>query len=91
MSNSSRSSRAIRPSSEAGFDPAPPKAAMNSPSRPTEPTVMVGLPVSFLIQPAKFRSEPSNSGSQKRRCEPWKTSTPASDSGVSHWVSSSGV
>ncbi len=44
--------------------PSPAKARRKSPSRPTEPTVMVGLPVSFLVQPARFRSESSNSGSQ---------------------------
>ena len=51
---------------------------MNSPERPTEPTVMVGTPVTFLAQPAKFRSLPSNSGSQNRRCEQWMASAPAS-------------
>ena len=54
---------------------------MNSPVKPTEPTVMVGRPVSFLAQPAKLRSLPSNSGSQNRRCEQCNTSTPASTSG----------
>ncbi len=64
---------------------------MNSPVSPTEPTVMVGLPVSFLAQPAKFRSEPSNSGSQNRRCEQWKMSAPASANGCSHASISWGV
>jgi len=45
-------------------EPSPAKALMKSPSRPTEPTVMVGLPVSFFVQPARLRSEPSNSGTQ---------------------------
>jgi hypothetical protein len=40
-----------------------------SPDSPTLPTVTVGLPVSFLVQPARFKSEPSNSDSQKRRWE----------------------
>jgi hypothetical protein len=55
-------------SSEAGLEASPPYEAMNSPLRPTEPTVIEVLPVSFLAQPAKLRSEPSNSGSQNRRC-----------------------
>jgi hypothetical protein len=44
---------------------------MNSPDSPTLSTV--GLPVSFLVQPARFRSEPSNSDSQKRRWEQWNS------------------
>ena len=64
---------------------------MNSPESPTEPTVIVGLPVNLFAQPAKFRSEPSNSGCQNRRCEQWKMSTPASASGVSQVAISSGV
>ena len=35
----------------------------------TEPTVMVGFPVSFFVQPARFRLLPANSGSQNRRVE----------------------
>ena len=35
----------------------------------TEPTVIVGLPVSFLVQPARFMSLPWNSGSQNLRVE----------------------
>ena len=64
---------------------------MNSPLNPTELTVMVGRPVSFLAQPAKLRSEPSNSGSQNRRCEQWKISAPASARGCSQAAISSGV
>ena len=64
---------------------------MNSPVRPTEPTVIPTLPVSFLAQPAKLRSLPSNSGSQKRRCEQWKASAPASASGCSQASMSAGV
>jgi len=64
---------------------------MASPDSATLPTVTVGLPVSFLVQPARFRSEPSNSGSQKRRWEQWKISTPAVDSGARKRASSSGV
>ena len=60
-------------------------------SRPTLPTVMTGLPVSSLVQPAKFISEPSNSFSQKRRVLQWKISTPASTSGVKNAFNSSGV
>ena len=52
---------------------------------------MVGTPVSFLAQPAKFRSEPSNSGSQKRRCEQCRMSAPASVRAVSQASSSLGV
>lgn len=44
--------------------PSPAKPRRKSPSRPTEPTVMVVLPVSFFVQPARLRSEPSNSGIQ---------------------------
>ncbi len=51
---------------------------------------MAGLPVSFLAQPAKLRSEPSNSGSQNRRCEQWKASAPASAMGASQASISSG-
>lgn len=40
------------------------KALKKSPSRPTEPTVTVGLPLIFFTHPARFRSESSNSGSQ---------------------------
>ena len=69
----------------------PPKEAMNSPDRLTLPTVMPGLPVSFFVQPARLRSDPSNSGSQKRRCEQWKASTPASERGLRKAASSSGV
>ena len=68
---------------------------MKSVSRPTEPTVMTGLPVSFLVQPARFifapLGSPGNSGSQKRRFEQWKTSTPASASGARNASSSAGV
>ncbi len=32
------------------------------PFKPTDPTVIDGLPVSFLLQPARLSSEPSNSG-----------------------------
>ncbi len=70
------------------------KAPMNSPDRPTDPTVIVGLPVSFLAQPAKFKSELStsgNSGSQNRRWEQWKQSAPASTSGPSQACISPGV
>ena len=52
---------------------------------------MVGTPVSFLTQPAKLRSEPSNSGSQNRRCEQWMMSAPASTSGRSQASISAGV
>ncbi len=52
---------------------------------------MEGLPVTFLAQPAKLRSEPSNSGSQNRRCEQWKQSAPASARGVSQASISWGV
>ncbi len=72
-------------------EPSPLKEPMNSPDRPTEPTVMVGLPVSFFTQPAKLSAEPSNSGSQKRRCEAWKMSTPASARGCSQSSISRGV
>ncbi len=63
-SNSSRSRRSRRLSRPWTGAPSPWKALSKSPSRPTEPTVMVVLPVSFLVQPARLRSEPSNSGSQ---------------------------
>jgi len=60
---------------------------MNSPEKPSEPTVMVGASVSFFAQPAKFRPSPpsisGNSGSQNRRCEQSRRSTPASTSGAS--------
>lgn len=39
----------------------------SAPFRPTEPTVMVGWPEIFLVQPARLRSEPANSGFQNRR------------------------
>ncbi len=42
----------------------PARLDMNSVSRPTEPTAMVGLPESSLTQPARVRSESGNSGSQ---------------------------
>ena len=68
------------------------KAVMKSSFRLTEPTVIVGLPDSFFVQPARFMSEPSsgNSGSQKRRVEQWKQSTPASISGLRNLSSSAG-
>src|SRR3546814_8283133 len=72
-------------------DASPPNAAMNSPERLTLPTVIVGLPVSFFVQPARLSVEPSNSGSQKRRVEAWKQSTPASDNGFKNSPSCSGV
>src|SRR5262245_42742097 len=71
---------------------APPRnAAIMSASRLTEPTVIEGLPVSFFVQPAMLSVEPSNSGSQKRRVELWKMSTPASTKGARNWASSSTV
>ena len=65
---------------------------MKSAFRLTEPTVIVGLPDSFFVQPARFMSEPvsGNSGSQKRRVEQWKQSTPASTSGARKRSSSAG-
>ena len=39
-------------------------------NHPTDPTVIDGLPVIFFIQPARLSGLPSNSASQKRRCEP---------------------
>ncbi len=53
-----------------GFE-VPLKSLLPSPvkslSKPTLPTVITGLFVNFLVQPAKLRSDPSNSGNQKRR------------------------
>ena len=47
---------------------------MKSSFSPTEPTVIVGKPEIFFVQPARLRSEPvsGNSGSQKRR---WSNET----------------
>jgi len=59
--------RLISSSRLLGSELSPAKAAKNSPVKPTEPTVIVALPVIFFAQPAKLRSDPSNSGSQKRR------------------------
>ena len=42
---------------------------VNSSLSVTDPTVTVGLPVNFLVQPARLRLLPANSGSQKRRVE----------------------
>ncbi len=43
----------------------PPRCAEpNSVPRPTDPTPMAAFPESFFAQPARLRSEPSNSGSQ---------------------------
>src|ERR1035437_1382684 len=82
-SKSPRSKRRRSSSKGPGVEISPWKAARKSPESPIEPTVMVGWPVSFLAEPAKFKSEPANSGSQNRRCEHWKMSTPASASGTS--------
>ena len=51
---------------------------------------MVGFPVNFFVQPARFRSLPANSGSQNRRVEQWKASTPAAESGFRNCSSSRG-
>ena len=68
----------------------PRNAPKKSAFRPTDPTLIVGAPVSFLAQPAKFRplspSSSGNSGSQKRRCEQCRMSTPASTNGSSQSV-----
>ncbi len=64
--------------------------AAKSAPRVTEPTVMVGLPVSFLAHPARLRLLPSNSGDQNWRVEQWKRSTPASTRGRRNWSNSSG-
>ena len=46
--------------------------------RVTEPTVMVGFSRQFLRPTGRDQIlSPANSGSQKRRVEQWKTSTPA--------------
>jgi hypothetical protein len=45
-------------------------------SRPMDPAVIVGRPVSFFTHPARLRCEPANSGSQKRHWEQSKMSTP---------------
>ncbi len=46
-------------------------------SKPTDPTLIEGLPESFLAHPARLRPEPSNSGTWKRWVEQWKASAPA--------------
>ena len=89
-SNSSFSSLSTSPSIGAASELSPPMPATNSPVRPTDPTVIVGKPVSFFVQPAKFKSEPSNSGSQKRRVEQSKQSIPASIMGFRKAKSLSG-
>src|ERR1019366_610077 len=81
-----RSSRSSMPVIEAVSEL--PNDVVNSWLSVTEPTVMVGFPVNFLVQPARFRGLPSNSGSQKRRCEQWKMSTPAADKGAKNCSSS---
>jgi len=58
---------AVQPAEEVvqagGLRDSPPKEAMRSPDRPTEPTLMVAARVSFFAQPAKFKpSGPSISG-----------------------------
>src|SRR5664280_3915795 len=68
-SKSPRSKRRSSSSKELGVEASPLKAARKSPESPIEPTVMVDLPVSFLTHPARFKSEPTNSGSPNRRCE----------------------
>lgn len=60
---------------------------MKSPDRPTEPTLIVAVPISFLAQPTKFSpASPSisgNFGSQNQRCEQCRMSMPAYPSGAS--------
>ncbi len=46
-----------------------PNETVKSTSSETDPTVIVGLPVNFFVQPARFKSLFSNSGSQNRRVE----------------------
>ena len=82
-SKSPLSKRLVNSSKEVGCELSPAKAPKKSPESPTEPTVIVGFPVSFLAHPAKLRSLSSNSGSQKRRCEQCQISTPASINGLS--------
>src|SRR5476649_2765230 len=74
---------------ESSFPNSP--ARKSGPFKPTEPTVIVGTPVSFLAHPARFKSDPVNSGSQYRRVDAWNRSTPASASGASNCSSCSGV
>jgi hypothetical protein len=79
----SKSSRSIAPSRFARPCTSPTfpitNASMWSLVIPTEPMEIAGLPVIFFAHPARLRSVP-NSGYQKRRCEQWNTSTPASTS-----------
>ncbi len=69
-SNSSRSMQPTSRSRPTLVEDSPLNAAMKSPDKPTEPTLIVVAPVSFFAQPAKFSpfspSISGNSGSQKR-------------------------
>ena len=90
-SKSPLSKRLFNSSNEVGSELSPANAPKKSFESPIEPTVMVGAPVTFLAHPAKFRSDFSNSGSQNRRCEQCRMSTPASTRGVSQASNSCGV
>ncbi len=54
---------------------------MTSVLKVTEPTAIVGKPVSFFVQPANVRSLPRNAGSQNLRVEACRPSTPAATNG----------
>lgn len=66
-SKSPLSKRLFNSSKEVGSELSPANAPKKSLESQTEPTVIVGVPVTFLAHPAKFKSEPSNSGSQNLR------------------------